>query len=117
MQCSPSARCPRDARWVLGDRNFDSQNGGRFFTSSEVHVEGVFHTLSSSDIFFTWHMQGRFPLARAVTPHRTVVLKLTLTPGAPRRRSAGHRSFRAMRVLCTATAVLIGMTMISFCSV
>ena len=51
----PSARCPRDARWVLGDRNFvqkevDSSTCN-FGTSSEVLSRGVFYTLSCSDFF------------------------------------------------------------------
>ena len=53
----PSARCPRDARWVLGDSNFvqkevDSSTCN-FGTSSKVLSRWVFYTLSSSDIFFT----------------------------------------------------------------
>ena len=77
--CPPSARCPRDARWVLGDRNsvqkeVDSAtcNLGTF---SEVLSRRVFYTLSSSVTFFHGHVQGRFSRTHAVTPHFTLALK------------------------------------------
>ena len=56
----PSARCPRDARWVLGDRNCVQKEVGsstcNFGTTSEVLSRGFFHTLSSSGIFFSRHL-------------------------------------------------------------
>ena len=60
----PSARCPRDARWVLGDRNsvqkVDSATCN-FGTSAEVLSSGFQHTVVFWCLFHG-HMQGRFLL-------------------------------------------------------
>ena len=75
------ARCPRHARWVLGDRNFVQKevdpstcNCG---TLSEVLSRG-FSAHCRLLIPFSRAHTGSFPpglMAHAVTPYRTPVLK------------------------------------------
>ena len=68
----PGARCPRDARWVLGDRSFVlkevASSTCNFGTSSNVLSWGFLTSFSRA-------YAGSFPQAHALTPHRTLVLK------------------------------------------
>ena len=113
--------CSLSARWGARWPQFCPEGGPffglHFWRLVRGVVEGGFlHTVVLRRLFHG-HVQGRFPRAHAVPPHRTLIFEINTDPRCAKKDVCRAPLFRAMRVRCTTTAVLIGMTLIFCCSV